>query len=98
VPLHPSPCRNVVKFIALCKLTAQLPGLKGNQKGRWALVEEFLKVSPSAPGRRKCTDTSQHQQPAAAPAASSSSSSSRLAVLPAVRLRRTLVICGLPTP
>jgi hypothetical protein len=37
--------RNVVKFIALCKLTAQLPGLKGNQKGRWALVEEFLKAS-----------------------------------------------------
>lgn len=37
-------CRNIVSYIALCKLTAQLPGLKPSQNGRWALIEEFLKV------------------------------------------------------
>jgi hypothetical protein len=34
-----------VRYIALCKLTAQLPGLRPVASGRWALIEEFLNVS-----------------------------------------------------
>jgi hypothetical protein len=34
-----------VRYIALCKLTAQLPGLRPVPSGRWALIEEFLNVS-----------------------------------------------------
>lgn len=35
--------KNIVRYVALCKLNAQLPGLRPTNQGRWALIEEFLK-------------------------------------------------------